>query len=179
MGGMNEEPARFPVDQLITLSKQVFQQLGVPPRDAAVASEVLSASDLRGIESHGIVRLPIYAKYLKNGQTNPRPNIRVVRENPSSAAVDGDNGLGLVVGPAANEIAMTKAASVGTGWVSVRHSNHFGIAGYYPLQALQRDMIGWAMTNGSRWVAPLWGSEKRLGTNPIAIAFRESQNLLL
>jgi LDH2 family malate/lactate/ureidoglycolate dehydrogenase len=85
--------------------------------------------------------------------------------------VDGDNGLGLVIGPKANDLAMEKADNVGSGWVSVCHSNHFGIAGYYPLQALKRDMIGWSMTNGSRWVAPLWGTEKRLGTNPIAIAF--------
>jgi LDH2 family malate/lactate/ureidoglycolate dehydrogenase len=85
--------------------------------------------------------------------------------------VDGDNGLGLVVGPKANEIAMAKAMEAGSGWVAVRNSNHYGIAGYYVLKALERDLIGWAMTNSTKLVAPLWGGEKMLGTNPIAIAF--------
>jgi len=85
--------------------------------------------------------------------------------------VDGDNGRGLVVGPKANEIAMGKAGTGGSGWVGVCHSNHYGIAGYYVLQALARDLIGWAMTNSTKLVAPLWGAERMLGTNPIAIAF--------
>ena len=105
------------------------------------------------------------------GGINPRPNMRVVRETPSTATVDGDNGLGLVVGPWANALAMEKAVAVGSGWVSVSNTNHFGIAGYYPLQALKRDLIGWAMTNSSKLVAPIWGAERMLGTNPIAIAF--------
>src|SRR5690606_31541252 len=105
------------------------------------------------------------------GRINPKPNIRIVRERKSVATVDGDSGLGLVVGPKANEIAMDKAAEYGSGWVSVCNSNHYGIAGYYPLKALERDMIGWSMTNSSRIVVPLWGADRRLGTNPIAIAF--------
>src|SRR5262249_5241342 len=103
------------------------------------------------------------------GRINPRPRPRVVRETPSTATVDGDNGLGLVVGPWANDLAMAKAEAVGTGWVSVRNTNHYGIAGYYVLRAAARDMIGWSMTNSSKRVAPLWGSERMLGTNPIAI----------
>jgi L-2-hydroxycarboxylate dehydrogenase (NAD+) len=95
----------------------------------------------------------------------------VVRETAATATVDGDNGLGLVVGPRANEIAMDKAAAAGAGWVAVRNTNHYGIAGYYPLQALKRDQIGWSMTNSSSLVAPLWSAERMLGTNPIAIAF--------
>ena len=94
-----------------------------------------------------------------------------MRETASTATVDGDNGLGLVVGPQANRIAMDKADTAGTGWVAVRGSNHFGIAGYYVLQALERDQIGWAMTNTTPVVAPLWGAQRMLGTNPIAIAF--------
>jgi LDH2 family malate/lactate/ureidoglycolate dehydrogenase len=126
---------------------------------------------LRGIDSHGIARLPIYVRHLKSGRFNPRPNIQVLRETPSTATVDGDGGMGLVVGPKANEIAQDKAGHIGTGWVAVCNSHHFGIAGYYVLQSLERDMIGWAMTNGTTQVAPLWGIERMLGTNPIAIAF--------
>ena len=94
-----------------------------------------------------------------------------MRETPGTATVDGDNGLGLVVGPWANRLSMDKAEAVGTGWVAVRGSNHFGIAGYYVIEALDRDQLGWAMTNTTRIVAPLWGAERMLGTNPIAIAF--------
>ncbi|MEQ9439434.1 MAG: Ldh family oxidoreductase [Cyclobacteriaceae bacterium] len=152
-------------------SQAVFQHFGVPEADAKLASEVLATSDLRGIESHGVARLHTYFDMLTLGRINPKPNITIVREKASTATVDGDNGLGLVVGPKANEIAMDKAEQVGSGWVSVRNTNHYGIAGYYPLQALKRDLIGWSMTNTTKLVAPLWGGERMLGTNPIAIAF--------
>jgi LDH2 family malate/lactate/ureidoglycolate dehydrogenase len=128
-------------------------------------------ADVRGIDSHGVARLNTYVDLLMAGRINPKARIKIVRESPSTATVDGDNGLGLVVGPKANEIAMEKAEAVGTGWVSVCNTNHYGIAGYYPLKALERDLIGWAMTNTSKGVAPLWGAERMLGTNPIAIAF--------
>jgi L-2-hydroxycarboxylate dehydrogenase (NAD+) len=115
--------------------------------------------------------LHAYFDMLMLGRINPRPQIRVVRELPATATVDGDNGLGLVVGPKANEIALAKAEAVGSAWVSVSNTNHFGMAAYYPLMALRRGLIGWAMTNSTALVAPLWGAERRLGTNPIAIAF--------
>jgi LDH2 family malate/lactate/ureidoglycolate dehydrogenase len=110
------------------------------------------------------------------GRINPKPNIRIVRDKKSVATVDGDSGLGLVVGPRANEIAMEKASHFGSGWVSVCNTNHYGIASYYSLKALERDMIGWSMTNTSRIVVPLWGAERMLGTNPIAIAFPGHKN---
>jgi LDH2 family malate/lactate/ureidoglycolate dehydrogenase len=166
-----DEIRYFPAERLRQFSTRVFEHFGVPPTDAARAADVLAASDLRGIESHGVARLHTYFDMLTLGRINPRPNIRVVRELPATATVDGDNGLGLVVGPAANEIAMSKADAVGAAVVSVRNTNHFGIAGYYPLQALDRGLIGWAMTNSTALVAPLWGAERMLGTNPIAIAF--------
>jgi LDH2 family malate/lactate/ureidoglycolate dehydrogenase len=152
-------------------TKRVFRTFDVPERDADEAADVLSAADLRGIDSHGVARLKTYVDMLECGRINPRPRITVVRESASTAVVDGDNGLGLVVGPAANRIAMDKAAAAGTGWVSVRHTNHYGIAGYYPLRALERGMVGWSMTNSTKLVAPLFGAERMLGTNPIAIAF--------
>ena len=104
-----------------------------------------------------MARLHTYYDMLAFGGINPRPNIRVIRETPSTATVDGDNGLGLVVGPWANALAMDKAQAVGSGWVSVCNTNHFGIAGYYPLQALKRDLIGWAMTNSSKLGCPTLG----------------------
>jgi L-2-hydroxycarboxylate dehydrogenase (NAD+) len=161
----------YPSDMLREFSTRVFLHFGVPEADARQAADVLATSDLRGIDSHGVARLHTYFDMLTFGGVNPRPNIRVTRETPSTASVDGDSGLGLVVGPWANSLAMEKAGAVGSGWVSVNNTNHFGIAGYYPLQALKRDLIGWAMTNSSKLVAPIWGAERMLGTNPIAIAF--------
>lgn len=161
----------FPAGYLRDFTREVFISLGVPVADATVASEVLSKADLRGIDSHGVARLRTYVDMFKIGRINPRPNIRIIREKKSVATIDGDSGLGLVVGPKSNEIAMEKASVYGSGWVSVCNTNHYGIASYYSLKALERDMIGWSMTNTSRIVVPLWGAERRLGTNPISIAF--------
>jgi L-2-hydroxycarboxylate dehydrogenase (NAD+) len=161
----------FSVDYLKDFAAAVFVHFGIAAADAAQAADVLARSDLRGIDSHGVARLHTYFDMLALGRINPSPNIKVIREKLTVATVDGDNGLGLVVGPKANDIAMEKAEKYGSGWVSVCNSNHFGIAGYYPLQALERDLIGWAMTNSTKLVAPLWGAERMLGTNPIAIAF--------
>ncbi|HUG90570.1 MAG TPA: Ldh family oxidoreductase [Planctomycetaceae bacterium] len=163
--------ARFAADGLQAFTARVLEHFGVLPDDAGRAAEILVLSDLRGIDSHGLARLAAYCELLRAGRINPRPNVAVVRETPGTATVDGDNGLGLVVAPRANEIAMDKADRVGTGWVAVRNTNHYGIAGWYVLEALKRGQIGWAMTNTSRITAPLWGAERMLGTNPIAIAF--------
>ena len=166
-----EETLTYSAEHLHAFTANVFRHFGVPDADALLAADVLAASDLRGVDSHGVARLHSYYDMFTIGRHNPRPNITVVRQTPSTATVDGDNGLGLVVGPKANALAMEKAAAVGSGWVSVCNTNHFGMASYYPLQALRRDLIGWAMTNASRLVTPLWGAERMLGTNPIAIAF--------
>jgi L-2-hydroxycarboxylate dehydrogenase (NAD+) len=166
-----QETYLFSPNYLKDFSAKVFAHFGVPDADAKLAADVLAKSDLRGIDSHGVARLHTYFDMLALGKINPKPKITIIREKLSVASVDGDNGLGLVVGPKANEIAMEKAEQYGSGWVSVCHTNHFGIAGYYPLKALERDLIGWAMTNTTKLVAPLWGAERMLGTNPIAIAF--------
>ena len=161
----------YPREQLHSFAAQVFQQCGLTEADARLAADVLDAADIRGIDSHGISRLWAYVRLFDEGLINPRPKLSIIRETASTAAVDGDNGLGLIVGPKANNIAMQKAAEAGMGWVTVRGSSHYGIAGYYPLQALRHDLIGWSMTNASTRVAPLWGAERQLGTNPIAVAF--------
>jgi LDH2 family malate/lactate/ureidoglycolate dehydrogenase len=167
---------KFSKSVLAEFTTNVFMHFGVPEKDAVLASDVLSKADLRAIDSHGVARLRTYVDMFKIGRINPKPNIRIIREKKSVATVDGDSGLGLVVGPKANEIAMDKASTFGSGWVSVCNTNHYGIASYYSLKALERDMIGWSMTNTSRIVVPLWGAERRLGTNPIAIAFPGFKN---
>jgi L-2-hydroxycarboxylate dehydrogenase (NAD+) len=165
------ESYRFPAEYVANFCAEVFMHFGVAETEARQAADVLVKADLRGIDSHGVARLHTYFDMLMLGRINPKPTIKVVREKASVATVDGDNGLGLVVGPKANVIAIEKAEKYGSGWVSVCNTNHFGIAGYYPLQAIERDLIGWAMTNSTKLVAPLWGAERMLGTNPIAIAF--------
>lgn len=161
----------YPVECLHEFSARIFTSCGVPEHEARSAADVLATADLWGIDSHGVARLRAYYEMFMRGLINPRPQIQTVRELPATATVDGDNGLGLVVGIKANELALEKAEANGAGWVSVRNSNHFGIAGYYVYQAVSRGLIGWAMTNTPPLVSPLWGAERMLGTNPIAIAF--------
>jgi LDH2 family malate/lactate/ureidoglycolate dehydrogenase len=169
---MSETQTKFyRVEDLRTFMTQVFVSCEVTEEDALLASDVLATADLWGIDSHGIARLRAYFEMLRRGLINPRPNLKVVRERAATMTVDGDNGLGLVVGPKANELALKKAEEAGTGWVSVRHSNHFGIAGYYTVKALEREMLGIVMTNTPPLVSPLWGAGKMLGTNPISVAF--------
>lgn len=161
----------FSAEQLRQFTTQVFAYFDVPHEDAMLAADVLAYSDEHGIDSHGIARLKTYYDLLKAKRINPRPEIKIIREKGSVATVDGDNGLGLVVGPKCMEIAMQKARDFGSGWISVCNTNHYGAAGYYPVMALKEDLIGLSMTNTTKGVAPFQGAEKMLGTNPIAIAF--------
>ncbi len=160
----------FTYTQLRDFSANIFLQMGCSPEDALLAAETLVSADIRGVDSHGVARLSGYVRLWEAGRINPTPNIQVVHETPSTAVVDGDAGLGLVVAPKAMEVALKKAEQVGTGWVAVRNSNHFGIAGHHAMMALPKDMIGIAMTNASPLVAPTGSIERLLGTNPIAIA---------
>ncbi len=167
---------KFPHEVLKNFSREVFIHFGISSADAEVASDVLHMADIRGIDSHGVARLHSYFEMLTLNRINPKPHIKIIREHKSVCTIDGDNGLGLVVGPKSNEIAMDKASQFGSGWVSVCNTNHYGIASYYSLKALERDMLGWSMTNSTALVAPIWGAERMLGTNPISIAFPGFKN---
>ena len=160
----------IPAERLEAFVAAAFAGCDVPAEDAAQAARVLLASDRRGIGSHGVARLHDYVTMLRAGRINPRPQPRIVRETVATAVVDGDNGLGLVVGPWANRVAIDKALAAGTGWVTVRNSNHYGIAGYYALEAVRRGCIGWSTTNSIALVAPFGGRGRWMGTNPIAFA---------
>ena len=138
--------------------------------NAEKAAKALVSADLRGVDSHGIARLSGYVRLWEAKRINASPLMTIMHETPSTAVMDADGGLGLLSGPEAMEIAIVKARSVGTGWVAVRNSNHFGIAGYHAMLALEHDMIGIAMTNASPLVAPTFSKERLLGTNPIAVA---------
>ncbi|KYP14309.1 Ldh family oxidoreductase [Flavihumibacter sp. CACIAM 22H1] len=159
-----------PYETLVSFTRQLFRSIGCSEEDAVTATTVLLSADLRGIDSHGIARLSGYIRLWEAGRVNAQPAIRVIHETPSTAVVDGDSGLGLVVAPFAMKIAMKKAAEVGTGWVSVQNSNHYGIAGWHAMMALEEEMIGISMTNASALVAPTFSTERLLGTNPICVA---------
>ena len=160
----------FSYQQLFDYSKNIFQKIGCSPGHADTAAKTLLSADLRGIDSHGIARLSGYVRLWEVKRVNATPDIKIIHETPSTAVIDGDSGLGLVVAPFAMQVAIEKAKQVGTGWVSVQNSNHFGIAGYHAMMALQHDMIGMAMTNASPLVAPTFSIDKMLGTNPICVA---------
>ena len=165
----------FTHQQLYRFTKNIFIAIGCSNTDAELATNVLLSADLRGIDSHGIARLSGYVRLWEAKRINPKPNIKIIYETPSTAVVDGDRGLGLVVAPFAMQVAIDKAKNCGTGWVSVKNSNHYGIAGYHAMMALPNDMIGIAMTNASALVAPTFSKERMLGTNPICVAIPAGQ----
>jgi L-2-hydroxycarboxylate dehydrogenase (NAD+) len=149
----------------------VLEKVGVAPEDAAIVADVLVAADMRGIESHGVARLEsYYVSRIRAGQMAAKPAIETVRETPTSVLVDAGNGLGHPAGKRTMERVLQKAAHTGAAFGAVRNSNHFGIAGYYAMMALDRDIIGIASTNSTRFAAPTFGKDVLLGTNPLAFA---------
>lgn len=160
----------YTADRVRKFTEKVFKAIGCSTKDARLAADVLVNADLNGVDSHGVARLAGYVRLYDHGRLNPLPSIKIVHETPSTATIDGDKGLGLVVAPFAMKLAIKKAKKAGSGWISVQNSNHFGIAGYHASQALEQDMIGWAMTNAAPLVVPTFSREKLLGTNPIAVA---------
>ena len=163
-------PKKFSYEQLFSFSKNIFLKIGCPDQDAETAARSLLAADLTGVDSHGVARLSGYVRLWEVKRVNAKPVIKIIHETPSTATIDGDAGLGLVIAPFAMNLAIEKAKLAGTGWVSVKNSNHFGIAGSHAMMALNKDMIGIAMTNASALVAPTFSVERMLGTNPIAVA---------
>jgi L-2-hydroxycarboxylate dehydrogenase (NAD+) len=155
---------------LFDFTRQVFIRMGCSSTDADKISAVFLAAELRGLPSHGMIRIKDYFQLWKAGRINVKPDVRIVHETPGTAVVDGDGAVGMVAATRSMEIAMEKAVKVGTGWVSTRNSNHYGIAGYYAMMALKNDMIGLSMTNANPLVAPTFSVSPMLGTNPIAVA---------
>ena len=167
---MAAELPRVSAAELKDWTARVFMAGGVPEADARLTAEVLVLADLRGIDSHGVARLPFYLMKLKNQSINPKPRPAAVHESPATALFDGDNGLGPVAAKPAMELAIGKARRVGAGFVAVRNSNHFGIAAYYSQMALAEEMIGISMTNAVALMAPTFGRQGLLGTNPLSVA---------
>lgn len=157
----------IPVEQAYELMVAVFVKLGVPEDEAKICADVLIASDLRGIESHGIGRLKMYYDRIRKGIQQPLTKIDVIRDKAASAVWDGNHGMGQVIGVRAMQTAIDKAKQFGLGAVAVRNSTHYGICGYYAKQAVEQDMIGMTFTNARPSVCPTNGVTPILGTNPI------------
>ena len=165
------EVPRIPAAPLAAFIKRAFEAAGLPSGDADILAGLMVEADLRGSDTHGVIRLPLYLRRLKAGGVNPRPNIHIVQEKPGTALVDGDNGIGHLVMRFAAQTAIEKAKRTGVAWVGARMSNHAGPAALYAMMPLAHDMIGLYLAVGSNNHLPPWGStENLLGTNPIAIA---------
>ena len=160
----------YTVEYLDQFTRDVFEKMGCSPEDAKMATDVFIAAELRGYSSHGMIRIKDYFQLWQANRINVRPDVKIVHESPSTAVVDADGAIGMIAATKSMEIAIEKAKIAGTGWVSTRGSNHYGIAGYYSMMALEHDMIGISMTIANPLVAPTWSVSQMLGTNPIAVA---------
>lgn len=166
-----DSAVRVPHLALLENTKELFEAVGVPGEDAAIAADTLIRADLRGVDSHGVSNMfPIYIDQCKNGIINPTPDIRISRETPSTANMDSDHGLGVVATPKAMNMAITKAKNVGIGMVTIFNGRHLGMASYHAMMALEHDMIGVCITSAGPRVVPTFGALPRMGTNPIAVA---------
>jgi LDH2 family malate/lactate/ureidoglycolate dehydrogenase len=157
-------------ETLKTFSNVVFEKMGFNKKDAGIITDVLLTSDMYGIESHGVQRMVLYYKTIKNGRIHMDAKWEVVHETPLSAVIDNHFGVGQLVGNFAMNMAIDKAKKSGIGIVSVRNSNHYGIAGYYAKMACKEDLIGFSTTNSEAIMVPTYGRMAMLGSNPIAVA---------
>ena len=167
---MTEKNIHVPVNKLVDFMVDALMGMGVPVDDAKIIADVLITSDLWGVRSHGVAHLKMYHERMKKGLQLPTTRWRVVKDTPTTAVMDGGNGMGMVVGYHAMNLAIQKASKYGLGAVAVRNSSHYGVAGYYPLMAVKAGMVGLSVTNAHPSTAPTFGVRPMLGTNPIAVA---------
>jgi L-2-hydroxycarboxylate dehydrogenase (NAD+) len=166
--------------KLTRLVTRSFEKLGMTMGDAEIGARALVAADLRGVDTHGVIRFnphSWYVKWLTEGSMTALPNVTVITESATTALIDGDCGMGMVIGHRAMEMAIQKARSAGVAMVGVRNSRHYGMSAYYSMLALPHDMIGIAMTNASRQVVPTFGREAKYGTNPLCFAVPADKEL--
>jgi L-2-hydroxycarboxylate dehydrogenase (NAD+) len=167
---MNRKTVSVPADPLRAFMRESLVAAGASPEEAGVVSDVLIAADLRGLDTHGISRLRYYHDRIRHGVTRPGAPLEVIRETPTTAVLDGQHGFGHVIGVRAMRMAVQKAGGHGLGAVAVRHSTHYGIAGYYAEMAAAADCIGLTASNARPCAAPTFGVEPLFGTNPLAFA---------
>jgi LDH2 family malate/lactate/ureidoglycolate dehydrogenase len=167
---MSEQSVYIPVNKLFDFMIDALVAMGVPDEDARIIADVLITSDLWGIRSHGVAHLKMYHERIKKGLQLPTTRWSIIKDAQATAVIDGGNGMGMVVGYHAMKLAIQKARQYGLGAVAVRNSSHYGVAGYYPLMAVEEGMVGLSFTNAHPSTAPTFGVKPMLGTNPIAVA---------
>jgi LDH2 family malate/lactate/ureidoglycolate dehydrogenase len=157
-------------DELRTRVGRIFERLDVPPEDAGIVAHHLVEADLRGVHSHGVIRVPTYVNGLKSGRINPRPNLEVVEDHGGQVVMDGDFGLGQLTAFRANELAIERGKEHGLAAVALRRSTHCGAMAYYAIRAREQELIGLAITNAGMNMPPTGGTAKIIGNNPFAMA---------
>jgi len=167
---MTEQNIKVPVNKLVEFMLEALAAMGISEDDSKIIADVIITSDLWGVRSHGIAHLKMYHERIKKGLQLPQTRLAVVKDTPTTAVLDGGNGMGMVVGHHAMKMAIDKARQYGLGAVAVRNSSHYGVAGYYPLMAVKEGMVGLSVTNAHPSIAPTFGVKPMLGTNPIAVA---------
>ncbi|HJO81661.1 MAG: Ldh family oxidoreductase [SAR202 cluster bacterium] len=166
-----EDSERISVESLQEVVVAIFEKMGVSSDDANEAANVLTMTDLRGVETHGVSNmLRAYVDQYTSGQVNPRPNWRIERETPGTAVINADRGLGIILGRRAMDIAVKKAKTVGVGIVTMNNGRHLGAVGHFSMHAAKQDMVGMCATAAGTGVLPTFAVEPRFGTNPISIA---------
>lgn len=167
---MSDAEVRVDQDEIRRFTRDVFEKVGMPPADAETEADVLVWANLRGVDSHGVLRIPLYLTYLEMGSFNPSPDIRVVRETAATMLIDADQALGPVVTKMATERAIEKARDVGIGWAVIRKTCHQGAMGYYALMAAEQDMVGFATVSGLPNMVPHGAKSPGVHNSPIAIS---------
>jgi L-2-hydroxycarboxylate dehydrogenase (NAD+) len=162
--------SRIEYEKIKNIAKEVFLKFGYSPEDSAIIVDVILESDLRGIESHGVQRLNVYYRSIKQGRIKVNEKIEIVHETPIAAVIDAHDTAGQLSSYKAMQLAIQKAKNTGFGMVVVKNGNHYGIAGYYPTMAVKEGLLGISMTNGEAMIPPTFGKRAMLGTNPIAVA---------
>jgi len=167
---MSEQSIHVPVNTLVDFMVDACVAMGIPQQDAKIIADVLITSDLWGVRSHGVAHLKMYHERIKSGLQLAATRWTVVKDTPTTAVMDGGNGMGMVVGYHAMKLAIEKARQYGLGAVAVRNSSHYGVAGYYSMMAVKEGLVGLSVTNAHPSIAPTFSVKPMLGTNPIAVA---------
>ncbi len=173
---MTDQNIHVPVETLTNFSNLAVKAMGSPPEDARIITDVMITADLWGVRSHGIAHLRMYSNRQKAGLNFPVTNWELIKETETTAVMDGGNGMGMVAGHQAMQIAIQKAKKYGLGAVAVRNSSHFGAAGYYANMAVEAGLVGISFTNAHPSTAPTFGVKPMLGTNPIAVGIPSDED---
>lgn len=161
---------RYGVDRVAAFVTELFHKIGLRKKDARLVSDSLLYAEQRGIRSHGLIRIPYYARRIIKGGTNARPRMKIIKESGACALIDGDDGMGQVSGAFAMKAAMRLAGRYGVSHVCVRNGGHFGAAGYFTTMASAKNLIGIATSNTSAVMAPTGGTKRMVGNNPLSVA---------